>query len=103
APVLLLKNDLIDVTPLPVLAAFEGLHQRVMSGAEMLGGVLVLGGIAAADVPAGETQAEVDPGVAGLQTLFAAVRARLHVVDLIQVGAGRHGGIAFCSYDNSGR
>jgi hypothetical protein len=56
----------------------------------MLGGVLVLRGIAAADVPACEAHTKVNPGIAGFQAFLAAARVRLHVVDLAQVSASRH-------------
>jgi hypothetical protein len=56
----------------------------------MLGGMLVLGGIAATDVSAGQTETEVDPGVAHLQAFFATVSVGLHIVDLVEVSAFGH-------------
>jgi hypothetical protein len=53
--------------------------------------VLVLRRVAAADVPASEAEAQVDPGVAGFEALFATARVRLDVVDLVEVGADWHG------------
>src|SRR4029079_1177597 len=44
---------------------------------------------AAPDMAAGETQAQVHPGVAHLQALFAAVGPRLDVADLMQMRARR--------------
>jgi hypothetical protein len=84
------KFDLIDVTPAPVLAGFERLHDRVLGRMKMLGGVLVLGRIAAAYVAAGQAQAEMHPSVTHLQALFAASRVRLYVANLIRMRASFH-------------
>jgi hypothetical protein len=56
----------------------------------MAGGVLVLGVVAAADMAAFRAEAEMDPGVAGLQAVFAAQRARLDRMEVVrgEVGAG---------------
>jgi len=45
----------------------------MLGGVEVFGGVLVLRGIAAADVATGETEAEMDPRIANLETFFAAL------------------------------
>ena len=52
---------------------------------EMLGGVLVLGGIAAADMAAGQAQAQMDPGIASFKALFAAILGSLPDLDLVEV------------------
>ena len=52
--------------------------------------MLVLGVVAAPDVTAGETQPEMHPAVARPQTFLAAVRARLHRTNLIEVLARVH-------------
>jgi hypothetical protein len=49
---------------------------------KMLGGVFVFRGITAADVSARETQAQVNPAVAGFQAFLAPAGMRLHVMDL---------------------
>src|SRR4051795_886313 len=67
-----LHHHLVDVAPEPVLARLDGLDDGVAGGMEVLRRVLVLRGIAAADLAAGETQPQMDPGVAHLQALFAA-------------------------------
>jgi hypothetical protein len=59
---------------------------------KVFGGVFVLGGIAAADVPATQTQAQVDPGIANLKAVFASARVGFHVANLIGVGTAFHGG-----------
>jgi hypothetical protein len=59
---------------------------------KVFGGVFVLGGIATADMPAAQAQAQMDPGVAHLETLFASADVGLDVTNLIGVGAAFHGG-----------
>jgi len=66
-----------------------------MNGPKMLRGVLVLRGVTAADVAARETQAEMNPLVSGLETVFAAPSARRDLADLLQVGASGHGCCSF--------
>src|SRR3712207_8146531 len=51
--------------PYTTLFRSEGFDQRVLRGVEVLGGVLVLGRVAASDVAAGQTQAQMHPPVAG--------------------------------------
>src|SRR3954469_21846350 len=46
------RHDLVDVAPDPGLPGFDRADQRVLRSTEVLGGVPVLGGIAAADMPA---------------------------------------------------
>jgi hypothetical protein len=55
---------------------------------EVLGGVLILGVVAAADVPTGEAEAQMDPGVAKLQAFLAASAARRDFLDQAQMAAG---------------
>jgi hypothetical protein len=57
---------------------------------EMFGRVLVLRRVAAADVPARFAQAQVNPIVSDLQTIFAAIRARRDIANLVQMCAGFH-------------
>jgi len=65
----------------------------------MLRGVLVLRIVAAADVPAGEAETQIDPGVAHFDALFAGIgRARLNRLERVHVGTllftkqpGEHG------------
>jgi hypothetical protein len=70
-----LHEQLIDVTPGPILTGLEGLNERVVSGVEMLGGVLIFRIITATDVPTGETEAQVDPGIARFQAILASIGA----------------------------
>ena len=55
--------------------------------AKVFGGMLVLGRVAAADMPVGQAHPQMDPTVLHLQALFTAGGARLDIADLI-VGAG---------------
>jgi hypothetical protein len=48
--------DFIDVTPLPIFARLNRLYDRMFRVVKMLGGMLILRGIAAADVPAEQAQ-----------------------------------------------
>ena len=59
--------------------------------AKMFRGVLVLGGVAAPDVPAGQAHPQMDPAVLQLQTLFATWGTRLDIADLVEMGAGYSG------------
>ena len=49
--------EIVDEAPAPVFAGFEGAHDGVLGAVEMLGGVLILGRVAAANVPAFHAQA----------------------------------------------
>jgi hypothetical protein len=49
-----LEHDLIDVAPAPVFAWLEGLDDRVIARMEVFGRVLVLRGVATADMPTDE-------------------------------------------------
>jgi hypothetical protein len=81
----MLQDDLIDVTPTPVLAGFDGLHDRVPGGMEMFGSVFVFGGIAATDVSARQTEPKMHPGVAHFQALLAALGVRKDGLDFLAV------------------
>jgi hypothetical protein len=65
----------------------ERLDDWVVSGVEVAGGVLVLGGIAAPDVPALKADAQVYPSIPYLQAIFAALRARGDFSYLVKVCA----------------
>src|ERR1700733_7754296 len=82
-----LHRQLIDVAPAPVLARLERGDDWVARGVEVLGGMPVLGIIAAADVAAGPAQAQVHPGVAGLQAFLAPIGVAAVGLDLRKVRA----------------
>ena len=54
---------------------------------KVFGGVLVLRGIAAANVPADEAETQMNPAIACLETILAAVRAWSDLLDLIEMRA----------------
>jgi hypothetical protein len=66
------------------------LDDRMLRGMNMLGRVLVLRRIAAADVSTGHAQSQVDPIVAHLEALFATLGMRLHISNLAGVFAVFH-------------
>jgi hypothetical protein len=57
---------------------------------EMLGGVLVLGGVAAADVAAFEAEAQVDPSVTHFQAFLATVRMRFYGANQTEMRTSNH-------------
>src|SRR5579859_5531759 len=82
------EHDFVDVAPKPVFARLDGLHNRMLGGVKMFGGMLVPGRIAATDVAANLAQAQVHPTVAHLETLFAAPQLWFQVTNLIRMGTG---------------
>ena len=80
----------IDVTPPPLFTGLEGSHNGMFGLMEVLGCMLVFGRITATDVAANKAEAKMYPPVAHLQALFAALRVRLDILDLIEVCAFRH-------------
>src|SRR6266545_4190807 len=83
----LLDVDLVDVAPAPALPGLRRLHDRVAGRLEMLGRVLALRGIAAADVSAAEAHAQLYPRIARLEAALAAFRRRRDLPDLVLVSA----------------
>jgi len=81
------EHYLVSKTPQPFFTLTQWFYDRVICGLVMLGGVLVLGVITAADMAAGHTKAQVDPRIAHCQALFAAIRTWNDFLDLIAVGA----------------
>jgi len=79
--------DLVNIAPAPVFAGLERLHNGVLGGMEVFGGMPVLGVIAAANMPTFQTDAQMNPSIADLEALLTALRAWRHVTNLIQVSA----------------
>ena len=88
APGFSLHHDFIHVAPHPVLARLKRFHDGVMHLVKMLCGVLVFRAVTAADVAAGEAQAQVNPVIAHLQALLAALAAGVDIVNFLEMGAG---------------
>src|SRR2546421_11426626 len=82
-----LEHSVVDVAVHPVLAALERLDDRMAGGAEVLGRVLVLRRVAAANVAADLAQAQVNPGVPHLQTFLAALGFRLWITNQLEMRA----------------
>jgi hypothetical protein len=80
-----LEHDFVDVAPSPVFARLERANNRVLSLLEVLCGVFIFGGIAAADMAAGLAEPQVHPGVTHLETLLAAAGVGRYVVYLVKV------------------
>jgi hypothetical protein len=76
-----LQKHFIYVAPAPIFPGFERLHHRMLGLMKMFRGVLVLRRVAAAYVPALETQPEMHPGVVHLETFLASFAARWEVLD----------------------
>jgi hypothetical protein len=63
----------------------------VTAGVVMLGGMLVGGGVAAADMAAGEADPQVDPPASGFETVFTPLLGtRCYFLDLINVLASHY-------------
>jgi hypothetical protein len=87
------EHYLVDVTPTPVFTRLEGLDNWVVRRVEVLGGVLVLGRIAAANMPAFETEAQVYPRVSDFQTILTTICAGCDWSYLVKM-------CALCSQDS---
>src|SRR5215216_4022598 len=77
----LLHHNLVDIAPHPLLARLNRFDDGVLCLMEMFRCVLVARVVAAANMPADHTHAQVYPSIAGLQAVFAALRARLYVLN----------------------
>jgi hypothetical protein len=92
SPLPSILHQLVHVAPAPILAGLDGLHDGVLGAVKMLGGMLILGGIAAPNVAAGKAHSQMDPRISALQTFFAAVGIGFYMIDLIEVRTDfRHG------------
>src|SRR6202521_3104479 len=80
-------HQLVVVAPLPVLARLERPHDRVLGRAEVLARVAFGRGIAAADVSARKAETQVHPLRADGEAFLAALSARRHLVDRLQMAA----------------
>src|SRR5258708_6956101 len=86
---LALHFHFVHVTPAPVLARLEGLDDGMPGRVEVFGRVRVLRAVAAADVPAGQAQAQMHPGVAHFQAFLAASATRRYITNRPEMGTGR--------------
>src|SRR5262245_13696224 len=81
------EKEFVGVTPYPLFARLEGTNQRMFRRVVMFCRVLVRRRIAATDVPASQTQAQVHPLASAAQTIFASSRAGRDFLNLIQMCA----------------
>jgi hypothetical protein len=81
---------LVYVAPLPI-AGLERLHYGMAGFFEVFVGVLTSGGIATANVSAGQTLAELHPPQSGIDTRLATLAARRDIwIGLLHVLTLRH-------------
>ena len=80
-----LKHELVDVTPAPVFPWLEGLDNGVVGRVKMLGSVLILRIVTAADMPAFQTEAQVDPGITRFQAILASIDVRCDLTYLVKM------------------
>src|SRR5207249_3659465 len=88
------ERDLVGVAPAPVLARLERADDRVRR-CVMVGGRMAVGRVvAAADVTARQTDAEMEPLAAAAQAVLAAVHlgGEFTHLDLVEMGAGARRG-----------
>src|SRR5215510_4870737 len=81
------EKEFVGVTPHPLFARLEGANQRMFRRVVMFRRVLVRRRIAAADVPAGQTQPQMQPLASAAQTVFTSSRAGRDFLNLIQMCA----------------
>jgi hypothetical protein len=79
------EKEFVGVTPYPLFARLEGTDQRMFRRVVMFRRVLVRRRVAATDVTASQTQAQMHPTASAAQTIFAASRAGRDFLDLIQM------------------
>jgi len=63
----------------------EGLDDGVVGRVEMLYGMLIFRGIAAANMPAFQTDTQVNPAIPRLQTILTPLRARRDIVYMVKM------------------
>jgi hypothetical protein len=94
-------DHLVHIAPHPIFPGLEGLNNGMLGGMKMFGGVFVLGGIAATDVPALAAKPQVDPAVTHLEALFAALGMWLNFLDMSGVRTDRAHASSFVAWCNS--
>ncbi len=80
-----LEYDLIDVAPAPVFTRLERLNNRVVGCVEMLGSMLILRGVATADMATDKALTQMYPCVSDFQAVLAAICARCDLSDLVEM------------------
>jgi len=85
--ILELKEELVRVAPEPSFFGLEGADDRVSCSLVVLGGVAVLGVVAAAEMAACRAHPQMHPPIAHLQALHASVARGRDILDLIKMSA----------------
>jgi hypothetical protein len=73
----------VHEAPSPIFSGLDGSHNRMLGPMKVLGRMLVLGRITTSNVAANHAQSKMHPSIAHFQALFAALRVRLYILDLI--------------------
>src|SRR5262245_30299735 len=77
------EKEFVGVTPHPLFARLEGTNQRMFRRVVVLRRVLVRRRVAAADVTASQTQAQMQPTASAAQAIFASSCAGRDFLNLI--------------------
>src|SRR6266702_337768 len=85
-----IEQDFIDIAPAPAFRRVVALDDRLRGGVEVLGGMLVGGIVAAADMTVAAADPQMQPLAAALEAFLATKRARRDIADAGDVSA------AFC-------
>ena len=82
-------DDFIDIAPDPFFSWLDRAHYGMAVVVKVFGGVLVLGGIAAAHMATYHAHAQVDPGVAEFYAFSADVRVGggdFNLIEMLALG-----------------
>jgi hypothetical protein len=80
-------HHLINITPAPVLSGLKRFDDGMIRLVKVLCGMFILGGVAAADMAADHTQAQMNPIIAHFHAFLTAQATRRDVLHLIEVRA----------------
>jgi hypothetical protein len=78
-------SKFIYVAPYPLFPGFDGPYQGVLCPVKMLGGVLVLRGVATTDVSALQAHPQMHPSISGFNAVFAYILVCAGNPDLIEM------------------
>jgi hypothetical protein len=84
-PILKIEEELVNITPTPVLPWLERLNDWVTGGMEMLGGMRILRIVTTAHMPAFQANTQMHPGVTHFQALLTAISARCDLTYLVKM------------------
>src|ERR1700724_861813 len=84
-PILKIEEELVNITPPPVLSWLERLNDRVTGGMEMLCGMRILRIVTTAHMPAFQANTQMHPGVTHFQALLTASGTRCDLPYLVKV------------------